>query len=494
MRAVSQHLVLPTRIAALAMIVIASIPVQTKGSDEQRKPDLSRVFASARGQRGKRPIILVPGILNMNLVNAKTRETVWPSAWRSGNDDVALPITGNPLTASDDLVSTKAIESVRFLPLTKRVNILGTLLETLRRDAGYQEGSWDNPPLDGDRDTFYTFVYDWRRDNVQIAQQLIAQIVALKSKLKRPDLRFDVVTVSMGGLIARYAAMYGDADLPRDETAPKITWAGAAHIKQVFMFAPPNEGSMEAFATVLNGYSINDGPEKHRHLLRKLSREDAFTGLAVFQLMPHKQTARFLDSNLKPLEINLYDPANWKLYGWSIANDPEFRESFVKKETHGSGANNHSPAASLLDMQLQAILERTESFHRALDAPVDSASPVPLYSFGGDCQDTLNAAVLYFDKDKNRWVTITSPTELLASDGHKISKTEVRRAMYIPGDGRVTRDSVMGMDLVGPLKTQSPYGTALPIVHAFFGCSGHGDLHNNLVFENNALSLIVASR
>jgi hypothetical protein len=490
-RAFRQRLVLTTRVAAIAIILIASIPVETNGSDERRTPDLSKVFAAARSQRGKRPIILVPGILNMNLINSKTRETVWPSAWRSGTDDVALPITGDPLNASDNLVATKAIDSVRFLPLTRRVNFLGTLLETLRRDAGYQEGSWDNPLPDGDRDTFYTFVYDWRRDNVRIAQQLIAQIVALKSKLKRPNLQFDVVTVSMGGLIARYAAMYGDQDLPRDQTPPKITWAGAAHIKKIFMFAPPNEGSMEAFATVLDGYSINDGPAKHRHLLRKLSREDAFTGLAVFQLMPHKQIARFLDRDLKPLEVDLYDPATWKLYGWSIAHDAEFRESFARKTTNGATTQNHS-AANLLDIHLQATLERTKAFHRALDAASDGTAPVPLYTFGGDCQETLNAAIVYYDKEKNRWVTLTTPRELRASDGHKISKDEVRRAMYIPGDGRVTRASVMGEDLPGPLRSQSTYGTALPISHAFFACGGHGDLHNNLIFANNALTLILA--
>jgi hypothetical protein len=482
-----------TRLAAIVVVSIACIPAQTKGSDERQTPDLSKVFAAARNQRGKRPIILVPGILNMNLVNSKTRETVWPSAWRSGNDEISLPITGDPLTASDNLVSTKAIESVRFLPLTRRVNILGTLLETLRRDAGYEEGSWDNPTKDGDRDTFYTFIYDWRRDNVQIAQQLIAQIGSLKSKLKRPDLQFDVVTVSMGGLIARYAAMYGDKDLPLDNTMPKITWAGAAHIKQIFMFAPPNEGSMEAFATVLDGYSINDGPAKHRHLLRKLSREDAFTGLAVFQLMPHKQTARFLDRDLKPLEIDLYDPANWKLYGWSIAYDPDFRESFTKEQRHASATQNHS-AASLLDTHLQAILERTEAFHRALDAPIEGTAPVPLYTFGGDCQETLNAVIIYFDKKRDHWVTVTTPKDLRASDGREISKEEVRRAMYTPGDGRVTRASVLGENLNGPLTAQSPYRTALPISHAFFACGGHGDLHNNLIFANNALTLIVAGR
>ncbi|MEJ7711532.1 MAG: hypothetical protein WKF84_17125 [Pyrinomonadaceae bacterium] len=64
----------------------------------------------------------------------------------------------------------------------------------------------------------------------------------MKRKLNRPDLRFNIIAHSMGGLVARYAAMYGDADLPRDAEDLKPTWAGA-NINKVFMFGTPNEGS-----------------------------------------------------------------------------------------------------------------------------------------------------------------------------------------------------------------------------------------------------------
>ncbi len=476
------------RSLALGIAISLQIPA-TLGCGGHRVPDLSKVFASARVERGKRPIILVPGILNTTLVNSKTREIVWPSAFRSDDDELGLPITGDPLNSRDNLIATKAIESARFLPLTPRVNILGDLLESLRTHAGYREGDWENPGPDGDRDTFYTFVYDWRRDNVQIAQQLIERISSLKSKLNKPELRFNIVAISMGGLIARYAAMYGVADLPADGTAPVVTWAGAAHIEKIFMFGVANEGSMEAFATVLNGYSITEGANKRRRLLHKLSREDAFTALAVFELMPHRQTARFLDQDLKPLKIDLYDPVNWKLYGWSIAHNPEFRKRFGRKQTLSETASNDS-AADVLEANLAAILERTRLFHQALDASLEEQSPISLLAFGGDCDETLNAAIVYYDMKRNRWVTVTSPRDLRASDGHKISREEVKRAMYLPGDGRVTRESVLGENLTGR-RTQSLYQLPLPIVHAFFVCGGHGGLHNNEILQDNSLSVLV---
>ncbi len=242
---------------------------------------------------------------------------------------------------------------------------------------------------------------------------------------------------------------------------------------------------MEAFATILRGYSITEGYNKPRRLLRKLSREDAFTALAVFQLMPHQQTARFLDQDLRLLKIDMYDPATWKLYDWSVAHDPEFRKRFAHKKADRIAAN-HS-ATNPLDLHLAAILARTRLFHQALDIPLTEPSPVALLAFAGDCDETLSAPVIFFDKKKNRWVTVTSPKELRDSNGQKIRREDVKQAMYLPGDGRVTRASALGQNLEG-VRVQSPYKTMLPIVHAVFGCGGHGSLHNSRILQDNARS------
>jgi hypothetical protein len=75
---------------------------------------------------------------------------------------------------------------------------------------------------------------------------------------------------------------------------------------------------------------------------------------------------------------------------------------------------NDLSAAKVLDTHLAAILERTKLFHQALDVPVAGPSPVSLLAFAGDCKETLNAAIVYFDQKRNRWVTLTSPKELRA--------------------------------------------------------------------------------
>ncbi len=233
---------------------------------------------------------------------------MWPSAFRTDED--ALPISPNLEANRDDLVPGKILETVRLARILPEVYVYRDLLDALRRYAGYRQATWEDPGSDGDRDAFYVFAYDWRRDNVANARDLVQRIERLKQRLQRPDLKFNIVAHSMGGLIARYAAMYGDADLPPEGTAIQPTWLGAAHISKIVMIGTPNEGSTDAFATLVEGYSITEGLRRRVPLLNKLSAEDAVRTPSVFQLMPHSRAARFLDENLQPLDSRSLRPGD----------------------------------------------------------------------------------------------------------------------------------------------------------------------------------------
>jgi pimeloyl-ACP methyl ester carboxylesterase len=230
-------------------VLVALSLVSTACISARRTPNLEQIFAPARARSGKRPVIVIPGILGTELINSKTGETVWPSAFRTSQE--GLPIGVNLEANRDDLVPGKILETVRLARLVPEIYVYRDLLDALRRFAGYREGNWDNPGAEGDRDTFYVFPYDWRRDNVANARDLVQRLQRLKQRLQRPELKFNIVAHSMGGLIARYAAMYGDADLPPDGVAIRPTWQGAAHISKIVMIGTPNEGSSDAFATVV---------------------------------------------------------------------------------------------------------------------------------------------------------------------------------------------------------------------------------------------------
>lgn len=439
----------------------------------RRTPNLEQIFAKARTSTGKRPVIVIPGILGSELINPKTGEKVWPSAFRTSQE--GLPISPDLEANRDDLIPGKIVETAKLAKLLPEVYVYRDLLEALRRYAGYREGDWNNPAVDGDRDTFYVFAYDWRRDNVANARELVRRMQLLKQKLARPDLKFNVVAHSMGGLIARYAAMYGDADLPTGDAAIQPAWPGAAHIGKIVMIGVPNEGSADAFATLIEGYSVTEGLRRRVPLLNKLTAEDAVRTPSVFQLMPHSGVIRFLDENLKPLDIDLYDVENWKRYGWSALHS---------ENTHGTNGE-----LSDLDAYLAATLNRARRFHQALDAADTATSPVVLLAIGGDCEETLNSPILLRDEKRNRWVTLTRPREFRTSTGVKISKKTVTEAMYIPGDGRVTRASLLGENIFKLPHAQTGFTLSR---YAVFGCDLHGQLPRNKTLQDNALTAIVS--
>jgi pimeloyl-ACP methyl ester carboxylesterase len=463
------------------------------GCGAHRAYKLERVFAEARGREGKRPVIVIPGILGSQLVNRRTGEVVWPSAFRSIDDGMSLPIRPDLAANRDDLYPTKIIDVAYLARLAPGIYVYRELLDALRRYAGYREGDWDAPAPDGDRDTFYIFPYDFRRDNVETARELVRRIDELKRKLGRPDLRFNIVAHSMGGLVARYAAMYGDADLPDGDVPPQPTWAGASSINKIFMFGTPNEGSAEAFVTILEGYSITEGLRPRVRLFNKLTPEDAVSIPAVFQLLPHADAARFLDENLQPIKIDLYDPETWRRYGWSAINNPGFRGRFTRGRVQSeSDAKTQSGTPADLDAYLAAVLRRAKRFHEALNAVAAvEQNPVPLFAFGGDCEETLAAPVLLRDVKTGNWETLFRPRALRNINGQRISRKEVTRAMFASGDGRVTRRSLLG-DESRAGQGKQLFNKTLPLAYGVFACDLHSELQNNKTLQENALTLLIS--
>ncbi len=425
-------------------------------------------------------MIVIPGILGTELINSKTGETVWPSAFRTEQE--GLPISPDLATNRDHLVPGKILETVRLARVLPEIYVYRDLLEALRRYAGYRDGDWENPGANGHQDTFYLFPYDWRKDNVANARELVRRMDRLKSRLQRPDLKFNIVAHSMGGLIARYAAMYGDTDLPEGDGPIQPTWAGAAHVSKIVMIGVPNEGSTDAFATLLEGYSVTEGLRRRVPLLNKLTAEDVVTTPSVFQLLPHRNAIKFLDENLQAIEIDLYDVEVWKRYGWSVIySSPDFRRRHAQAVgTNGSGDE--------LDAYLAATLKRARRFQQSLDSVENTNSPVVLLAIGGDCEETLNSPVILRDEKQNRWITLTRPREYRTSSGQKISRKQATAAMYVPGDGRVTRSSLLGENLFKARDAVTGFTLSR---YAVFGCDLHGQLQRNKTLQDNALTAIV---
>src|SRR5215204_3348605 len=154
---------------------------------------------------GKAPIIIIPGLTGSDLYNERTGEHVWFRPHRVDDDDIRLPISPNIARNRDNLVSRDVIRELKVIKFLPEIEVYERLIDALQTRGGYKEGKWDVPTKDGDKDTFYVFPYDWRRDNIESARKLVRRIEQLKRKLGKPGLKFNVIAHSMGGLVARYA-------------------------------------------------------------------------------------------------------------------------------------------------------------------------------------------------------------------------------------------------------------------------------------------------
>ncbi len=422
-------------------------------------------------QKGKMPVIVIPGLLGSELVNKETGETVWFDLGRSKDDDLRLPISVNLAANRDKLVARDILRNIKYLKFLPETEIYQKAASSLEVPGDYKEGDWNAPGENGYQDTYYVFPYDWRLDNVENARLLIRQIDDLKGKLKRPNLKFNLIAHSMGGLIARYAAMYGDKDLPAGTRRITPTWAGATRINKIFLVGTPNEGSITSLDALINGYAI--GPRGiNIPFVQDLTRFDMFTIPSLFQLLPHGGTIRAFDEDLKPLKINIYDVATWEEYGWAAYTDPDFAKQFTDQEQSEARA------------YFRAVLNRARRFHQALDATANAKNRLEIYMLGSECKPTFDAMLIYRNEKKEKWQTIFRANGFKRSDGTKVKEKELEKLLYTDGDGVVTRRSFLTSSLPGARVRAGNYRTALPVRDVSFTCEIHNQLLSNQEVQN----------
>ncbi len=419
---------------------------------------------------GKTPVIIIPGLTGSELVNQRSGEVVWFKAPRSKDDDLRLPISSNFARNRDDLVPGDILRSIKF-GILPRVDIYGSLVDAFKNTQGYHEEFWDTPTAKAGENSIYVFPYDWRLDNVENARLLIRKIVDLKAKIKQPNLKFNVIGHSMGGIIARYAAMYGDADLPTGTKKAVPTWAGAKHFNRVVLMGTPSEGSAISLSSMINGTAIG-GLNINLPFVQNISKYDVFTIPSSYQLLPAPGTFQVVDDNLEPLNIDLYDPNVWTKYGWNAIDDKEFPSQFKLAERRSATAF------------FTGMLKRAKHLHEALSAGTSNGA-LKFEIVGADCTPTLDTVLVYRDPKSAKWKTLFKPTGFTKNGGEKVTADELKTVMLSPGDGVVTTRSLES-------GTQSKIAKVPSILNPEakkFICEEHNKLGSNTDVQNYLIGL-----
>lgn len=466
------------------------------------QPNLPQIYSPPPTalREGKPPIIFIPGILGSRLVNRRTGETVWPDLLVDG-DQIALPISAPaPALNTDDIVATEVVEEAKVSMLIPEVSIYGPMLKALEIYGGYRRASFDAPAPGGDCDTLYVFPYDWRRDIVESARSLGWRIEELKRRLGRPDLRFDIVAHSMGGLVARYYAMYGGRDLMVGAAAAP-DWSGALNLNRIVMIGTPNGGSMNALRVLLNGFSALSIALPSGALPRKFRRKlpiawvgpgVTFTSPAIYQLLPPQRQTRFFDAGLTPLPIDLYEVETWRRFKWSEAFDDAARQRELRKLVNKFGfyaarAESLRRAAER-ERYLRVVLRRAAAFHDAL--AVECLPPAHLrFSFiGGDCIPTLDGAVI---------INGASPRTIFRASefpGDKWSKRKAAEVIFSPGDGTITRHSLFGRPLDALPAVAIATAMRSTSIGTILSCESHIGLSHDETLQNNLLTTLLIQK
>lgn len=384
-------------------------------------------LTSIASAQAKHPVIFIPGLTGSELRNPATKERIWFSPFKPRSGKIALTLDADPLKMNDSLVATDAVRSVKvgFVPF----DIYGGFIKSLSARGGYHEEKWDAPTERGADAAVYVFAYDWRKDNVSNARLLIRKIDELRRKLGRPDLKFDIVGHSMGGIVARYAAMYGDTDLPAAGQKPHPTWAGANYFDNVILIGTPNEGAMLSFSSFVNGFEYK-GLRIDLPFFQDTSKYMVFSIPAAYQLLPAPGAFRAFDENLKPLNVDLYDPATWKKYGWDITRDPDFVEHFTAAERR------------VADAYFANALSRAKRLHEALAAANGETKGTRFFAVGSDCKAATPDGVVIYKDRAGAWRTQFDAAGFTRADGTRVADADVAKVVLSPGDSIVAFHSV----------------------------------------------------
>ena len=432
-------------------------------------PDLRRLYASGMEEARTPPVILIPGVLGSRLFDRRERAERWPGSTLQlltrSKQNLVLPF--NPLTlqpVDDGLEASGLFEEVL------NSDYYGAILRTLRQAGGFVPGKLGTH-ADPRVRRYYVFAYDWRQDNVATATRLDALIEQLRRDYDDPSLKVNVIAHSMGGLITRYYLRYGTVDALEGEGTFPLNMRGAAKIGTVVLLGTPNLGSVSALQSMLLGHKVG---------LRRIEPEVLATMPSVYQLLPHPLTDWSVDSGGKDLDLDLYDVATWKRMQWSV-----FDPAVIGRVRAGFKRPGEADAyVSALQAYFARNLERARRFIWSVTFE-EPSSPVRFVVFGGDC--VLTPARIVVEPQGDRSLARLFPADVQ----HRIAGVDYSRLMLEPGDGAVTKPSLLARESLNPV---APRNDALffPLAYAFFLCESHERLTSNINFQDNLLNVLLA--
>lgn len=457
----------PKASLVLALLGVAAAIALGLASTESAKPDLKRLYGLTHSSTPGLPVILIPGVFGSKLSDPGTGEELWPGAWHrllfSSYADLALEINPATLTLKPSrLVTTgiaeHALQQDFYRPILKTlIDFGGYVLTTSGAPLQKNEHQSDQRRL-------YVFAYDWRLDIVDNVRALDQLVSAIQKDYGNPAQQVNIVAHSMGGLIARYYLRHGSRDV-LDGMAHTVSMAGAKNVNKLMLLGTPNLGSVSSLHAFIAGEKV---------VWNRIAPQTLATFPSGYQLFPHPLNTWLVDADVRMQHDDLFDPKTWQKFGWSV---------FDKTQLQGADTTAIALKQKFFAYQLER--SRRLAWMLSVEEPV---SPVRYALFGGGCHPTPARLLLERSDESAR----PDVVRLHSSD---ISKPkpgiDYDALMTEPGDGRVTKPSLLARESLDPGAAQNE-DSFLPVAYSFFLCEGHTSLTSNINFQDNLLNALLS--
>lgn len=372
----------------------------------------------ATGEARRDPVVLLPGLTGTVLGDPDTGRIAWGTGnrllWpRDGGYAAALPISvgdagGSRLQAIAPLQYLRLLGLYRFdayAPVTR-----------LMEANGYRVGDLRRP---GPDDTFFFFVYDWRRDAVELAHQLLAELEGLRRARGEETLRVNLVAQSGATRIARYLIRFGDATLAEAE-ARGGGLPSAIDVERLVLVGAPNGGAVRTLKLLLRG-------RRYLPLGRKFQPEVFLTFPSLLQDLPVPGPDVLVDTEGERLPHDLYDPATWERFGWGY-HDPRVERRIAAEDATGILADRQARRR-----HLSRQLARARRLHELLSRDPREMPDTAYYAIQSGHEATPSRAVLVAGPEGWR--------ALFHGDREVLRDPYLSLISGAPGDGHATLES-----------------------------------------------------